>query len=46
MLSHGKSYAFMKKGARKVDFSRPLIVFYASFSPILRFFVDMIFIKQ
>ena len=46
MLSHRKVIAFTKKGARKVDFSRPLIVFYASFSPRLRFFVDMIYIKQ
>ena len=46
MLSHRKVIAFTKKGARKVDFSRPLIVFYASFSSILRFFVDMILIKQ
>ena len=46
MLSHRKVIAFTKKGARKVDFSRPLIVFYASFSPRLRFFVDMILIKR
>ena len=46
MLSHRKVIAFTKKGARKVDFSRPLIVFYASFSPRLRFLLDMIFIKQ
>ena len=46
MLSHRKVIAFTKKGARKVDFSRPLTVFHASFSPRLRFFVDMILIKQ
>ena len=46
MLSHRKVIAFTKKGARKVDLSRPLIVFHVSLSPILRFFVDMILIKQ
>ena len=46
MLSHRNVIAFTKKGARKVDFSRPLIVFHVSFSPRLRFLLDMIFIKQ
>ena len=46
MLLHRKVIAFTKKGVRKVDFSRPLPVFHASFSPRLRFLLDMILIKQ
>jgi len=46
MLSHRKSYAFTKKRVRKVIFSYPFSVFCLLFSPILSFFVDMIFIKQ
>ena len=37
MLSHGKSYAFTKKGTQKAVFLRPLTIFYALFSPGLHF---------
>ena len=42
MLSHGKSYAFTKKGTQKAIFLRPLTVFYVCFSLGLHFFVDKI----
>ena len=46
MLSHRKVIAFTKKRVRKVVFSYPFSVFHPSFSPRLRFLVNMILIKQ
>ena len=46
MLLHGKVIAFTKKRVRKVVFSYPFSVFCPSFSPRLRFLVNMILIKQ
>ena len=41
-----KAMLSQKKRVQNAVSGRPLIAFYASFSPILRFFVDMILIKQ
>ena len=46
MLLHRKVIAFTKKRVRKVVFSYPFSVFHPSFSPISRFLVNMILIKQ